>query len=419
MPGVGSTSTTTLISLSAYNDDVHCVFFLEKYFAFGNWNDDLQSNRDWFWRALQSPTAAPVSSVACRSLVTAFSANKHGSQVLKRTALDSHRMALKALRRAVGHQETTFDVISAVLLLAMYEACSMTMRASWYSHIGAIKRLIATQGPAFFSQRPARSLLMMARHNIIIECFMTKERCFLEDTEWADILKSDDRESSLTLRLGDLVVKLPGIIHEIGLLKPAEDQDSAARLLDQLVQHLADLKTWWKEWSADPSRLPVRIAAPKDLEGPEPPPLPGNTDSTVLGFCNLEAAAGYCRYHAHVILAMKWINRLLNISGLTLPTHMVDPALATEAHGHHYARISDSTIEAHALAICEGLRFYSLPQYRSIGAVYLTLPARVAYEALPPESPHALWIKDLLEFLAGTSGFTIPRHILYCSPIHK
>ena len=138
MPGLG-TAPLSMRLPSAYNDDVYCGFFLDKYFSFGNWNEELEHNKGWIWFALQSPSENPVSSYACRSLVTAFFANVTRTETLRRDAFCSHRDALAALKLAT-EQEITFDVLSAIVLLALYEACFHTMQSAWQVRYSDSKR---------------------------------------------------------------------------------------------------------------------------------------------------------------------------------------------------------------------------------------------------------------------------------------
>lgn len=144
---------------------------------------------------------------------------------------------------------------------------------------------------------------------------------------------------------------------------------------------------------------------------PAPPPSPEMT----FQFCNLEAAAGWCRYHAHVVLALRWMRRLLKIQvPNTVPPqfcHEHRELLLTQ-DGVDF-RVSEHEIQRHALAICDGLHFYSLPRYRHIGSVYMGLPIRTAWQSLPSGSPGSLWVEQLTEFMATHSGFAITEHILH------
>ena len=241
---------------------------------------------------------------------------------------------------------------------------------------------------------------MLSRHQLISDSIISRERCFLENPAWSGILTSDDREASLTIKLGDLVLQQGGLFQDIKATEKTGERNLVLleSLHRRLERQLDDLRQWWSAWSMDPGRLPVRLPDQK-VEGQmePPPPVQDGHRPTVLHFRNLEAAAGYCRYHAHVILAQRWINRLI----------AKNPIMDA-----HSKLIPEEESVLHAKAICEALHYYSLPQHRHIGAVYKGLPARVAWQALPEGCPHATWIEKLMEFVADNSGFTLSRYIL-------
>jgi len=392
-------------SPTAYTEDVYFTFFLDKYFNFGNWNDDLQSNKAWLNRSFQQPSTNPLSSLAIRCLVSAFFSNTHESPQLQRDAFKLYGKALFALHKSI-EGEADFDLLSAVAVLGLYESCVYTTQAAWRNHVRALKRLVQSKGSDYFRTRPARSLLMWTRYTFILESIVTRTRCFLEDSEWAQILTSDDNESSWTLKLGDIVVVMGGICEGVKALREKNVDDvtaEASELLDRLSELLDDLHDWWVAWSSDPTRLPSRTFPTEQNHIEGPPPMPGMDTSTVLGFTNLEAASGWCRYHTHVILAMHWIQKLkaLNI-----------PSLSADIESRGLVRTGSLEIEAHAFAICEALYFYSLPQHCHLGSVYVTLPARVSWQALPPNSAYTHWIEEFMNSISHTGGFVIPKHAL-------
>ncbi|KAJ9658327.1 hypothetical protein H2198_003757 [Neophaeococcomyces mojaviensis] len=151
------------------------------------------------------------------------------------------------------------------------------------------------------------------------------------------------------------------------------------------------------------------------------PPTTWGEATSLLQFHNLEAAAGYCRYHAHFIQVIWWLNRLLSLQlsdcvaveeELNARGLIVRQSAIGTTNGTYKLRVEDVNILPHAYAICEALAVYSLPQYRHIGAIYMGMPARIAWQALPKDSPYALWIEDFMEAMAASSGFEVPRHVL-------
>lgn len=138
-----------LLSPTAYNEDVYCVFFLDRYFSFGVWNEDLQNNKAWIWSALQCPSKFPVSNLALRSMLSAFCGNANHNKALQRTALELHGETLRALTLAMqdNTKNASFDVLSAIVLLGIYESCHYTSHTAWLGHLSAAKRMFELKGP--------------------------------------------------------------------------------------------------------------------------------------------------------------------------------------------------------------------------------------------------------------------------------
>lgn len=316
----------------------------------------------------------------------------------------------------MGKPDVSFDVLSANALLGLYEACSCTSQNGWLSHIRAMRTLYQNVGPEFFRSRPARSLLMMCRFSIITEALISREKCFLTEEKWANLLTSDDREAALTVELGDIVIELPGMFQGVKQLERSSRFDGTGlqgrEIFLKLLNHLAGLRKWWNRWCIDPRRMPERVPVTKntgDLMRPPPSCL-----EMTYRFCNLEAAAGWCRYHAHVSVALRWLQRLLDLRlPGTIPheTCYSHPDLLL-AHDGTGFEVSEDEIRSHALAVCDGLHFYTLPRYRHIGAVYMNLPAYIAWKSLPSGSPGSRWIEELMEFMATHSGFAMPGQLL-------
>lgn len=421
MPGL--TLTPSLFSRpSEYSDDAYFIFFLDRYFCFDNWNDDFQGSKAWFWKALQSPSQLPISSLASRALTTAFFAQVHKIECLQEKAIHLHGLALKKMVSRMQDTQVSFDVIFANALLGLYEACSYTSRFAWQKHSRAMRTLYQSMGPEPFRKRPARSLLMMCRFSIIARSIASQEKCFLAEDKWSNILTSDDAEASLTVKLGDLVVHAPGIFESIkDLSKLCHDEIRGKSvslkgqgLFEKLLEHLQSLKQWWYEWTFDPRRMPERVSitavSSDDNTMPGAPPHP----SSVLHFCNLEAAAGWCRYHTHVILLLRWMQTLLSLRiprTISSKTCTIYPELLP-LRDNTSLRVSEEDIHSHAVAVCDGLHCFSLPRYRHVGAVYMGLFARIAWQSFPSGSPYSVWIEQLMIFMAAHSGFSMPGIIL-------
>lgn len=418
MPGLNPLPELTL-KPSNYTDDAYCIFFIDRYFCFANWNADLESNKIWFWKVLHSPSQYPISNAACRALAISFFARAQGIDDLSQYTHELHGLALKRLASQVQNHTVTFDVLAANTLLLLYEVCSPTSQNAWIKHTKAMRSLYQRLGPEYFKHLPARSILMMNRYAIINTAIVARERCFLGEEPWLNILRCDDKEGELTLKLGDIAVRVPKVFEGIKALEHLTDANQASLrahgLFGQLLRHLQDLKTWWHQWSSDPKRLPMRVVMLDSNEAvlPVPPISPAGQPLT---FSNLETAGGWIRYHSHIIMAMKWMRRLLKlrIPGTVLTEGSEQhPSLKFSTRGSPADfQICDDEMQNHAMAICEGLHFFGSPRYRHIGAVFMGLSVRAAYHTLPSGSPCSLWIETLTEFMSTHSGFEAPIHML-------
>lgn len=399
-------------------DDTYCIFFLDRYFCFDSWNDDLQNNKTWIWRALQSPSQYPITNAASRALTATFFAQVHNIKSLDQYAYHLHGVALKNLVSRIQDNQISFDVLAANALLILYEVCSHTSQKAWLKHTKATRSLYQKMGPQYFKHRPARSLLMMNRFAIIAASIFTRERCFLAEEKWHNILSSDDREASLSVKLGDMGVHFPEILERITVLErlpdPSQSSSEGQNIFRMLIRHLEDMQDWWHQWSSDPRRLPTR-ATFDTRDDPVMHAPPNSPFGRPLLFCNLEAAGAWCRYHAHVVMALAWMRRLLDLQIPDMVNTILcerRSGLSSTTRGKFNFQVCEEDIQSHAVAVCEGLHYYSVPRYRHIGATYMSMPARVAWQALPGRSPHKFWIEDLIQFMVMHSGFAAPSSIL-------
>lgn len=404
---------------SNYTDDAYCIFFIERYFCFASWNADLESNKIWFWNVLHSPSQYPISNAACRALATAFFARAQGLDGLAQHTRELHGLALKNLASQVQNGRMNFDILAANTLLLLYEVCSLTSRNAWIKHTKAMRSLYQGLGPEYFRYRPAKSILMMNRYAIINTAVVARERCFLGEGPWLNILSCENREGELKIKLGDITAQAPNVFEEIKGLEHLADRSHALsrahELFGDLLRHLQELRTWWHQWSTDPRRLPMRSFMADSDEATLAAP-PSSPEGQPLAFSNLETAGGWMRYHSHIVIALRWMRKLLKlrIPGTVLGGRSEQhPILKVSTRDKiDEFQVSEDEMQNHAVAICEGLHFFTSPRYRHTGAIFMGLSVRAAYQTLPRGSPCSLWIEKLTQFMASHSGFEAPIHML-------
>ena len=145
-----------LTSPSAWNEDVFCGLFLARYFSFGIWNADLQSNKQWIVDGLQNPTSHPLLNLSLRGLVTGFSGHFHRDPALQRSAFQMHCQALAKLAQSMDRTELAdpgFDLLACVSVLLIHEFYCCTNHRGWIQHARGLKALVQMKGPSYFRQR--------------------------------------------------------------------------------------------------------------------------------------------------------------------------------------------------------------------------------------------------------------------------
>lgn len=229
-----------------------------------------------------------------------------------------------------------------------------------------------------------------------------------------EVLKDRDEEYNMNLQLGDIAVFLPGMMQDSQALFQTKDAIEAQRIFDYMVRFLQDMMDWWSRWNSDPAKLPIRIThsqcGPDEMR--PPPSMPGEAASTSLHFRDLDVAAGYALYHAYILMALRWIDRLL---ALDIPGFVPDISsfpLDLCPTGPFTYCVAEPIMTNYALALVEAMYYYTLPHYRTIGAVYMLVPAKAAWIVLPQDSPHSIWLEQLMDFMAEKSGFHMPRFAL-------
>jgi len=83
------------------------------------------------------------------------------------------------------------------------------------------------------------------------------------------------------------------------------------RVRGRLLGRLDDLRYWWQERSSGSRFLPTRIEAlAVENSSMSLPHMLGSSPPALLQCFDLEAAAGWYLYHAHVLLALRWTDRI-------------------------------------------------------------------------------------------------------------
>ena len=406
-----------IISPTAYSTDTYTVFLLDKVLQYGTWNAQLQNNRAWIYEALQSPTDRPISNAALKATSHMFFACVNRDPMLQEKSLDLYGSALSKLSKALQHlREPTFDIMSAVLLLQMFDFAAAHNTKGWMQHMHAFRNLISLAGPAYFQQEPQKSLLTWQRFPLLVESHVTFQRDFMEEPQWQSLLKPNGTSAfNLGMRLTDIAYHISGLLSDIDANRAdpmhfSDDKQKLKETLDALKQVEKRFDSWNTEWTLSPDRVPVRTEnIPSDL-------VTNPLNNIFLRYPHLDAAAIPCRYHAHNMLLLTWLAKIE--AKLTFLSSSAPGTEGSSSQTKSYlAKNSDwrrrqRQRKAHANAIIETLPYYCLPQYVYIAATYVGVPVVAAASAFEKGSREAIWIQGMLDALADRSGFESARYLI-------
>ena len=411
-----------VVSPSVYTDEVYCTFFLDKYFSFGCYSGVIQGNKTWIFDVLQAPSNNPVANLSLRCLIRGFFGRVHRDQTLQVDASRLYSESLIALRDLIGGQlnsEDGFDLLAATTLLLQYECLANTTLGGFIKHARGLQIVIESRGPEYFRRNTkARSLFAWSRHHVHVEALRSCERSFLERDEWKAVLAGDDAAGDTNLwarTLSETAMSISGLFEDVKKLSKESEVPilSLAEIEDAFKRQIESLQEWWEEFCADTVRVPV---ATQQM----PPEVDVTTmTDTFLRFSDLSMANTFCRYHAYQILMTAWLRRLGRLGSSVTDPEQSEGRVTFDTPAGSPEEIGTVThaqqIRPHALAICDALPYFALPQYRHIGGLFCSFPARVAWKALPRGSEEAEWVKDSLERMSDTSGFELIRNL--CQPL--
>ena len=406
-----------IISPTAYSTDTYTVFLLDRVLQYGTWNAQLQNNRAWIYDALQSPSNKPISNAALKCAAYMFFGCVHRDPKLQETSLDLYGTALSKLSKALQHlREPTFDIISAVVLLQMFDFAAAHNTKGWMPHMHAFRNLVSLAGPAFFQHEPQKTLLAWQRFSLLVESNVTFQRDFMEEPQWQRLLIPTGTPAfNLGTQLTNIAYAIPGLLSDINAHRDdpmhfSDDRQKLKETLKGLKQVEQKLESWHTEWTSSSDRLPIRTETiPSDL-------VIQPLNNIFLKYAHLDAAAIPCRYHAHNMLLLTWLARIeakLTFLSSSAPATDGSPSqtkfrLAKNADW----RRRQKQRKEHADAILETLPFYCLPQYVYVAAAYVGVPVVAAASAFEKGSREAIWIQAMLDTLADRSGFASARWLV-------
>lgn len=277
----------------------------------------------------------------------------------------------------------------------------------WLKHAGGIGKLIQLRGPWRHQSTLFRHFLEANRVTIALECLVMRKRCFLEDPDWKIIPWALDPKSKISVfYLHDILVDIPGLMEDVDILQHMNDempqhQIHFASLSRKIIDHIRALYEWrasWQQMHPD-SAAEVLTSA---LSEPETYPSP-----TVLAFSSIDQANEIMFYNTLLLVLMRLGIRVIgpdfdpSLLALDLPTGLDYSPL----HGPGLA----PNMQAIATEICRAVEYHMNNGNRSIVALFLLFPLRVAYQTFEPDSREAHWLGNILGKIADITPFKFSR----------
>ncbi|KAE8445894.1 hypothetical protein EG329_012673 [Mollisiaceae sp. DMI_Dod_QoI] len=348
--------------------------------------------------------------VCVRALGTLFFGRAHCQQDITTMGYDLYGQALISLNTDIQDAETAWSlsVVKSAMVLELYEMIAFNPASGWLKHAGGVGRLIELRGPWRHQPPEARRLFEATRQLIALESLAKRKRCFLESSEWKTIPWALEPDSKLNIYyLHDILCDIPGLMEDANMLQSSElsPEDFTTHhtvLSENIFSCLKTLYEWRVSWQRqNPDSCWEVLSTELSRSAGTQALFP-----IVFQFTSLPAATDIALYNAVLLLLLRLgfqvIGPQFDFSlAISSPQDinygpLIPPGLAPDARSV-------------AIEICKSVDYHLVDDRRGAGAFFLLFPLRVAWQALHPASPEAVWLKSIMSIIADSTGFEISR----------
>lgn len=190
----------------------------------------------------------PFQDAAVACLTCIARAHDSGDQALFKSACHLYAQALREVVAGLsGEEALSADMLSAIMMLAVYEMYARTSPGAWAVHLDGVRRLMKSRGAEGHWEGLARSNYLVFRGFLVLAALEEGAPCFLEEEEWAglgwEIARDDVARGGVTARWVEVeervfeeVVRLPRFVSEA-----RQGSERVGREMGRARQRLAQL----------------------------------------------------------------------------------------------------------------------------------------------------------------------------------
>ncbi|PLB55586.1 hypothetical protein P170DRAFT_433105 [Aspergillus steynii IBT 23096] len=162
--------------------------------------------------------------VACLTCISR--AHESGDQSMLKTGRHLYAQALREVVAGLyGEEALSADMLSAIMMLAVYEMYARTSPGAWAVHVDGVRRLMRSRGAEGHGEGLARSNFLVFRGFLVLAALGEGAPCFLEEEEWRVASWGTAREDAarggaaarwvdVEERVFEEVVRLPRFVSE-------------------------------------------------------------------------------------------------------------------------------------------------------------------------------------------------------------
>ncbi|USP74654.1 hypothetical protein yc1106_01928 [Curvularia clavata] len=324
------------------------------------------------------------------ALSTTYFGMKHHEKTVITQGLSRYSAALQTVHKALADENASrsFDVLEAVMIIAVVEFLVSEREHGWISHARGFERLLESWGPERISYLPSLLVFEKCRASMIFAALVLRQTTILAEHDWKFLpwAQFPGRVNSIKL-LTDILADCPELfaLHDqvLQMQTNQNSHDIQLRLLLKKAEKICgNLHQWNAAWAKDNGQVfsevlpPITTPCSLNPFGKETLPW-----TSVFQFESLYHANALTLYHATLILVLRFVASVRCTLG--------------EVDDEEFSK---QQTRSAGLFICRSVDYHLNQTWTELGAFNLLFPLRMAYEAVGREhGAIGLWLQKVLE----------------------
>ncbi|KAF2735449.1 hypothetical protein EJ04DRAFT_576098 [Polyplosphaeria fusca] len=404
VPRMRTVAVPQELSLAAFRNDV-CISFLMHNFVWRTYGKG--------WLEPAAGKLDDLSNQSIRALSALFFGISHKQEDIQMVGALRYGKALGLLRPALSdpRKPGVEKLIIPILLMLMHASYEEDTGAA-VAHVKGLMMLLQVAGPYKFQHQPLRSAFESARSTLVTTFCIARQPLFLQAEEWKAIpWVLDPASKSQQNYLVDILVDIPGFLHDDAKLMEHDDPEARDSLLSRVKGNLYALHHWRFTWELlNPSAVYETMPPPAEAQRRVIP--------RKLNFRSHTQAAEIILYNATHMCLLALLIRLEDPSAVT-ETILTTAATAAFDSGfppetpRTTLQLPDDVRTPHepAIEICRAFEY----QVSEAGRIqesnlFFLFPLGLAWPVLEDEKEYQEWIKEMLSTSPITSGYAVGRN---------